>query len=133
MVIGPDLERFLSEVMPAIVGTARHDGTVQMKPVWFELHDGQIWLNGGPRRRWVQRAKATGRLALIFIDPKNMWRHALIQCRLVETTTAGADDHIDRLSERYLGVPYRNPKVDRLIVKIEPLRVSGFNAGRPWS
>src|SRR6266508_3222913 len=100
--------------MPVIVGTARKDGSVQMKPVWFEYHDGQIWLNGGPKRRWVQRARRTGRLALFFIDPKNMWRLALIHCRLVETTTDGADEHIDLLSQRYLGVPYRNPKIERL-------------------
>lgn len=133
MTIGPDLEQFLSEVMPAIIGTARRDGSVQMKPVWFELRDRQIWLNGGPNRRWVQRAKRAGQLALMFIDPKNMWRHAVIHARLVKATTDGADDHIDRLSQRYLGVPYRNQKIDRLIVKLEPMSVSGFNAGKPWS
>ena len=131
--ISPDLDAFLSQVMAAIVGTGRRDRSVQMKPVWYELRDGLIWLNGGPNRRWVRRAKRSGRLALFFIDPKNIWRHALIQCRVVEMTTDGADDHIDRLSERYLGVPYRNPKVDRLIVKLEPLHVSGFNVGKPWS
>jgi len=131
--IGPALEQFLSEVMPVIVGTARKDGSVQMKPVWFEYHDGQIWLNGGPKRRWVQRARRTGRLALFFIDPKNIWRLALIHCRLVETTTDGADEHIDLLSQRYLGVPYRNPKIDRLIVKLEPERVSGVNNRTPWA
>ena len=133
MTLGPDLERFLSEVMPAIVGTVRSASTVSIKPVWFEYRDGEIWLNGGPNRRWAQRARRTGRLSLFFLDPKNMWRHALIQCRVIEMTTEGADAHIDRLSIRYLGVPYRNPKVDRLIVRLEPTFVSGVNDRKPWS
>jgi pyridoxamine 5'-phosphate oxidase-like protein len=131
--ISSDLREFLSEKIPAIVGTARRDRSVQIKPIWFELRDdGQIWVNGGPKRRWYRRAKRRGQLALFFIDPKSMWRHALIQCRLVEATTDGADDHIDRLSQRYLGFNYRNPKIDRLIVKLEPTHVSGFNNGKPW-
>lgn len=131
--ISPSLERFLSEVMPAMVGTVRRDGSVAMRPVWFEHRDGLIWLNGGPDRRWLRRAKRTGRLSLFFVDPKNMWRHALIQARMIEITTEGADDHIDHLSERYLGVKYRNAKVDRTIVKLEPVSVFGNDAGRPWS
>jgi len=129
--IGPDLEAFLREVMPVIVGTVRtRDGTLQMRPVWYEYRDGLIWLNGGPNRLWVKRAKRTGRLALFFIDPKNMWRWVLLQTRLAETTADGADEHIDRLSQRYLGMPYRDPKIDRLIVKLEPSEMSG---SRSWS
>lgn len=119
--------------MPAIVGTVRPDGSVAMRPVWFDHRDGQIWLNGGPNRRWLKRARRTGRLSLFLVDPKNMWRHALIQTRVIEITTQGADDHIDQLSERYLGVKYRNQKVDRTIVKLEPLSVVGSDAGRPWA
>ena len=59
-----------------------------------------------------------------------MWRWVLLQTRLVETTADGADEHIDRLSQRYLGMPYRNPKIDRLIVKLAPIEMSG---SRSWS
>ncbi len=97
------------------VGTTRHDGSVQMTPVWYEYRDGQIWLNGGPKRDWVKHMKR---------DP--------IQGRLVDTSTEGADDHIEHLSQRYLGGPYRNPKVDRLIVRIAPERVTGYESGQPW-
>jgi hypothetical protein len=103
-----------------------------MNPVWFEYRDGQIWLNGGPNRGWFKHMKRHNRVTLFVLDPKNMWRWAQIQGRLAGTSTEGADDHIERLSQRYTGRPYRNPKIDRLIVCIEPTRVTGMESGQAW-
>jgi PPOX class probable F420-dependent enzyme len=131
--IGPRLQAFFDEPNPIIVGTTRRDGSVQMNPVWYEYRDGLIWLNGGPTRDWLRHTQRDGgRVTLMVPDPRNMFRWAQVQGRLVDTTKEGADDHIERLSQRYLGGPYRNPKVDRLIVRIEPLRITGHERGQPW-
>lgn len=130
--IGPRLGAFLGEPVPIVLGTTRKDGSVEMNPVWFEFRDGLIWLNGGPRRDWFRHLKRDPRVTLFLIDPKNMWRWAQIQARMLDSTTDGADDHIDRLSQRYVGGPYRNPKVERLIVRIQPERVTGHEAGQAW-
>jgi hypothetical protein len=39
----------------------------------------------------------------------------------------GAEEHIDRLSQRYLGRPYGDHRHDdrRLIIRIEPIAVNG--------
>ena len=132
LTLGPRLTAFLDEVYPAIIGTARRDGTVAMTPLWFEHADGQIWLNGGPGRAWFKRVQRTGRISLLFLDPRNMFRYARIEGRLVEATAVGADEHIERLSRRYTGGPYPAPKVDRLIVRIEPTAISGAEARQPW-
>ncbi|HEY8678158.1 MAG TPA: pyridoxamine 5'-phosphate oxidase family protein [Candidatus Dormibacteraeota bacterium] len=34
---------FAAEVYPAILGTTRKDGSVQINPVWFEYRDGSFW------------------------------------------------------------------------------------------
>ena len=132
--VGPRLQAFFNEPNPIIIGTARRDGSVLMHPLWFEYRadDGLIWLNGGPKRAWFQHLKRDPRVSLQLVDGKNMFRHALIQGRLVDTTFDGADDQIDRLSQRYLGGPYRNPKVERMIVRIRPERITGFESGQPW-
>lgn len=130
--IGPRLKAFFDEPLPITIGTTRRDGSVQMNPVWYEYRDGQIWLNGGPKRGWLQHMERDQRVTLLVLDPKNMFRWAQIQGRLVDTTAQGADDHIERLSQRYLGGPYRNPKVDRLIVRIAPERITGGESGQPW-
>jgi len=130
--IGPRLKAFFDEPVPLAVGTTRRDGSVQMTPVWYEYRDGQIWLNGGPKRDWVKHMQRDPRVSLFVLDPKNMFRWAQVQGRLVDTSAEGADDHIERLSRRYTGGPYRNPKVDRLIVRIAPERVIGHESGQPW-
>jgi PPOX class probable F420-dependent enzyme len=129
---GPRLQTFLDQPLPTTIGTIRSDGSVQMNPVWFEYRDGQLWLNGGPNRGWFHHLRRDPRITLFVIDGANMWRWAQIQGRLVDSTTEGADDHIDRLSMRYLGHAYQNPKVDRLIIKIEPYRVTGGDNWQPW-
>jgi PPOX class probable F420-dependent enzyme len=129
---GPRLKAFLDEPLPIIVGTTRRDGSVQMNPGWYEYRDGQIWLNGGPQRGWFKHMRRDPRLTLLVLDPKNMFRWAQIQGRLASSTTEGADDHIEHLARRYTGGPYRNPKVDRLIIRIDPERVTGYESGQPW-
>ena len=130
--IGERLRAFLDEPLPITVGTTRRDGSVQMNPVWFEFTDGEFWLNGGPNRGWVQHMRRDPRVTLFVLDPRSMFRWAQIQGRLIDTTTDNADDHIEHLSQRYLGGPYRNPKVDRLIVRIAPERITGGENGVPW-
>jgi PPOX class probable F420-dependent enzyme len=132
MKFGPRLEAFLNEPIPVTIGTTRRDNSVQMNPLWFEYRDGQIWLNGGPQRGWFKHLRRDPRLTLQVLDPKNMFRWVQIQGRLAGSTADGADEHIEHLSQRYTGGPYRNPKVDRLIVRIDPERVMGFESGTPW-
>jgi pyridoxamine 5'-phosphate oxidase-like protein len=131
--IGPRLEAFLGEVMPALIGTKRSDGSVQLNLVWFEYRDGRILLNGGENRAWLRHAgKDGGRITLLFVDPKNMWRYAQVQGRIVRTTTEGAGDHINKLSLRYLGRPYQRPTTDRLLIEIVPERITGAGGGQSW-
>jgi PPOX class probable F420-dependent enzyme len=132
--LGPRLQAFFDEPIPIVIGTTRRDGSVLMHPLWFEYRpeDGLIWLNGGPKRAWFKNLRRDGRVTLQLVDPKNMFRQALIEGRLVDTTFDGADEHIDRLSQRYQGGPYRNPKVERMIVRVRPERIGGFDVGQPW-
>jgi hypothetical protein len=49
-----------------------------------------------------------------------------IRGRVVEQTKEGADEHIDKLTKKYLGVdkyPLRSPDENRIILKIKPERV----------
>jgi PPOX class probable F420-dependent enzyme len=132
LTFGPHLQAFLDEPLPSTIGTTRRDGSVQMNPLWYEYRDGLVWLNGGPNRGWFKHLLRDPRLTLFVLDPKNMFRWAQIQARLVDSTAEGADDHIERLSQRYTGGAYRGPKVDRLIIRVAPERVTGGENGQPW-
>ena len=52
-----------------------------------------------------------------------------IRGRVARVTEEGADDHINRLSKKYLGqdkYPYARPGEVRVIFEIEPLAVQGI-------
>jgi general stress protein 26 len=121
------MKEFLNEVFPAIIALKRTNGSIQLIPVWFEYRDGHIWLNSSTSRRWPQHLKSHGRIEMLLLDPEDMFRWLKIRGHLVEITTEGADEHIDRLSHRYTGNPrYQNrqPGEQRIIVKVEPVNVS---------
>jgi PPOX class probable F420-dependent enzyme len=129
---GPRLKAFLDQPLLLTVGTTRTDGSVQMNPVWYEYRDGQIWLNGGSNRGWVKHLKRDPRITLCVLDPQDRGRWAQIQARLASTAFEGADDHIEHLSQRYIGGPYPAPKVDRLVLRFDPERVTGGESQKPW-
>ena len=133
MTIPPRLAAFAQTVMPAILGTKRRDGTVQLTPLWFECADSVIWLNGGPNRDWLRHARRDGTVTLLLIDPKNMWRDAQLIGRLTEIVPDENGDHIEHLSQRYLGKPYRGPRTDRIKIRFEPGRITGRDLGTPWT
>lgn len=123
------MQAFLREVMPVVVGTKRKDGSVQMNPVWYELRDGYIWLNSFEGSHWMEHVRRDRDVTLLFIDPKNMFRWAQVQGWLVEDVPDAGDAHINRLSARYTGNPRyqkRSPAERRVVIKIEPLRVTGY-------
>ena len=127
MTLNDSLRNFLDEVMPAIVGTNRSDGSVQMNPIWYERRGDEIWLNAASSRAWGRRLQPGGVVTLLFVDPGNQWRWAQIQGDVLEKTSEGGAEHIDRLSKRYFGRPYgqHDPADPRLLVRVRPTRVTG--------
>jgi len=121
------MRTFLDEVKPAIVGTSRSDGSVQMNPAWYDRRDDEIWLNPASSRAWGKRLDPGERVTLLFIDPKDQWRWAQVQGEVMDRTTEGGERHIDELSQRYLGRLYGDHRPDdpRQVVRVRPVRITG--------
>lgn len=119
------MEEFTREPHPAIIGTNRKDGSVQMNPLWYEYKDGALWINGGTNRGWFKHLERDPRLTLLIIDPKNMFRWAQVEGRMVNWAEDPGGDHINHLSHRYFGRDYQNPRTGRIKIQIEPVRVTG--------
>lgn len=122
--------QFVAEVFPAIVGTRRQDGTVQLNPIWFEYQDGYFWLNSWRGSDWMRHIERDGDVTLALLDPQNIGRFAQVQGQLVMTTEEGADAHINQLAMRYTGQPYKpwRPGQTRVKIQIEPVRITGSMA-----
>jgi len=109
------------------LGTLMPDGSPQVTPVWVDREGDTIIVNTAKGRQKDKNIQRDPRVSVTLIDPENPYRYLEIRGRVVETTDKGAKDHIDKMAKKYLGVdkyPYAQPGEQRLLLKIQPERVS---------
>jgi PPOX class probable F420-dependent enzyme len=123
--VSKKMQEFAAEVYPAILGTTRTDGSVQVVPVWFEYRDGSFWVNGGTNRGWFKHLQREPRVTLLLLDPKDMFRWAQVEGRMVKWAEDPGGEHINNLSHRYTGKDYQNSREGRIKIQIEPTRITG--------
>jgi PPOX class probable F420-dependent enzyme len=111
----------------ANLGTLMKDGSPQVTPVWFDYDGKHVRVNSALGRVKDKNIRRDPRVSLSIVDPENPYRYMEVRGKVVEITQNGADDHINSLSEKYLGnpvYPYRQPGEVRVLYKIEPDRFS---------
>lgn len=123
--VSKKFEEFTQEVFPALIGTTRKDGSVQINPLWFEFKDGSFWVNGTSTRAWLKHLQRDPRVTLLLIDPRDMFRWAQVEGKMVRREEDAGGEHINHLSHRYLKRDYPNSRADRIKVQIEPQRITG--------
>ena len=107
------------------LGTIMPDGSPQVTPVWVDYDGKHVRFNSAQGRVKDKNVRRDPRVSLAIVDPENPYRYLGIRGRVVEITQKGADEHINSLSQKYLGkpvYPYRQPGEVRVIYKIEPER-----------
>jgi PPOX class probable F420-dependent enzyme len=110
----------------AHVATLMADGSPQVSPVWIDVEDGVILFNTAEGRLKPENLRRDSRVAISVVDQENPYESMLIRGTVTEMTQDGADEHIDALAKRYMGVdeyPMRQPGEERVIVKIEPEKI----------
>lgn len=68
-----------------------------------------------------------GRVALTMLDPDNFYRHVSIMGRVVDISDDPERVDIDRLSQRYVGMPYPRRKLPRVSIRIAIERWHGWD------
>jgi PPOX class probable F420-dependent enzyme len=107
----------------AHVGTLRADGSMQVAPTWVDVQDGRPVVNTAEGRAWPRNLERDPRITLEVQNMENPYEYVEIRGRVAERTHEGADEHIDALAKKYLGVdeyPMRQPGEQRVIIRIEP-------------
>ena len=134
LTIGPRLQGFFEQVLPAIVTTLNDRGTPEMTPVWYEYRDGRILLNGDKTRIWLARMEQTGRATFFVMDPTNFWRWVQVYGRVVEAADDPGGEHINRLAHRYRGTDYSGNRDTRRTATIEITSIKGADGSpnEPW-
>lgn len=125
--LSPGLQKLLSEPVSCQISTLMPNGEPQITQVWVDSDGEHILVNTAEGRQKTRDVGRDPRVAVHVIDPGNAWRLATIRGRVVDVTTEGADQHIDRLAGKYLGVdsyPFRRPDETRVTLKIAPDHIS---------
>jgi PPOX class probable F420-dependent enzyme len=105
----------------ASLATIMPDGSPQLTVTWVDTDGTHILINTAKGRIKDRNLQARPRVAVCIPDPKDPYRYIQIRGRVVARTHKGADEHIDLLNRRYLGVPYTlKPGQVRVIYKIFP-------------
>jgi len=118
----------LGDEMPivAALATLMPDGSPQLTPVWFD-REGELFRVNTVRGRVKERnMTARPRVALVLVDPKDMFRHLQIRGLVANSTEEGAHAHIRALSHKYTGDDFRplRPGEVRVIFKIRPTSIT---------
>jgi PPOX class probable F420-dependent enzyme len=113
----------------AHLATLMPGGTPQSTPVWVELLGSFVSFNSARGRMKDKNVRRDPRVALSISDPANPYRYLEVRGRVVEITEKGADQQIDRLSQKYLGkpkYPFGKPGEVRVSYKIAPEKFSAM-------
>ena len=111
----------------AYLATIMPDGSPQVSPVWVDFDGTHILINSARGRQKDRNMTRRPRVALSIQDPDDPYRYLLVRGTMIEHSTHGADEHIDRLSLKYRGQPkyqYQRPGEVRVTYKIRPERVT---------
>jgi PPOX class probable F420-dependent enzyme len=109
----------------ANLATLNADGSPQVTPVWVDFDGTHVLVNTAKGRVKTRNLEREPRVALAISEPGNPYRYLGIQGRVAEITENGADAHIDKMANKYMGknYPFRQPGEVRVIVKIAPDKV----------
>jgi len=125
--ISPGFQKLLQEPAFCQLATLMLDGSPQITQVWVDTDGEHILINTAEGRQKELNVRRDPRVAVNVVDPANAWRVAMVRGRVVEVTTAGADQLIDQLAKKYLNeetYPFRRPEEVRVTLKILPEKIN---------
>lgn len=111
----------------ANVATIRPDGTPHVSPVWVDFDGEDVIFNTALGRAKERHLRRDPRLTISVVDHENPYQYVEVT-GTAELTEEGADDHIDRMSQKYRGVAKyasRQPGERRVLVRVRAERVFG--------
>ncbi|MBU3061891.1 TIGR03618 family F420-dependent PPOX class oxidoreductase [Nocardia sp. NEAU-G5] len=105
------------------------DGSPQLTQTWVDTDGQHVLINSVLTHVKTKNIQRDPRVALTVTDPEQQRRYFQVRGRVQEVRKEGANEHIEKLAQRYLGGPYPwygGRDQVRVMFVIEPERISGI-------
>lgn len=127
----PEVKDLLEKPNYAVISTHNEDGSILSTVVWVDAENGNVTVNSAIGRRWPTNLQRDPRVTLLIQESGNPYHYVEIRGRATATTD-GADEHINRLTKKFIGqdeYPYRQPGEQRIKFVITPEHVRHMKQG----
>ena len=108
----------------ATITTLLPDGHPQTQVMWVDADDEHVLINTEVHRQKYRNVERDPRVTVTIWDREDPYRFVEVRGEVVEEVRGQeARDHIDELSQKYRGGPYKTRiKSERVVLRISPLR-----------
>lgn len=128
MNLPPHIVALLRKPSPCYIATVMPDGGPQLTQVWVDTDGEHVVINTVQGFAKLRNIARDPRVAVAVADPENTTRYVQIRGRVIDSTTEGGAEHIEMLSQKYVGQPYAwygGRDQVRVILTIEADAISG--------
>lgn len=108
------------------IATLMPDGSPQVTPIWIDTDGEHVIVNTAIGRLKDENVMRDPRVAVAVFDQSNPYNMVTVRGKVVERTANGAEEHIDKMAKKYLGLdkyPGRAPGEKRVLLKIKPDKI----------
>lgn len=122
---GPILALLRAQNVCVISTFGSHD-VIHSRAVWVDTDGDHVLVNSVEGRVWVDDLARNPAVTCMVVNLANPYEFVSIEGHVIERTADGADDHIDFLANKYLGLdryPFHSATEPRLLFRIRPDRI----------
>ena len=129
MELSRDLLDLLRRPSTCYIATTMADGSPQLTQTWVDTDGKHVVVNSVQGFLKVRNIERDPRVAVAIGDPDNPAHYFQVRGRVVDLTAEGAAEHIEKLSQKYLGSPYPwygGRDQVRVVITIKPEKISSI-------
>ncbi|MEK7371184.1 MAG: PPOX class F420-dependent oxidoreductase [candidate division NC10 bacterium] len=130
------VKKILQDKAYGHVVTFNAEGKPQPTMVWMDVEGDEVLFNTAEGRLKPKNLRRDPRV-IISVQDRNDPQSYMVFHGRASVTESGADEQIDTLAQRFLGVdkyPFRRPGEKRLVVRVKVDRIGGYGPKmQPWA
>ena len=123
-----NIQQILTQKAYGHVVTRNPDGSPQASMVWMDVEGNEVLFNTAEGRIKPRNLRRNPRILISVQNPINPQGNVIFH-GTATVTDEGAEEHIDMLARRFLGLdnyPWRAPGEKRLIIRTRVDRIGGM-------